>query len=108
VTARPWAGDHPDLARATTLPIRALDDLSTGEHVRLVMTLRSGAQPEEVRQRIADIGGVVTELPVALGAPLVDLLRRWGHDHRDEDLPTGLDALANVLEPPDPPPADRR
>jgi hypothetical protein len=92
-----WADSHPELHRATHLPIADVEDLSAHGEMRLQITLSPGADPEVMRASLRGLEGVTMEARVAFPAPLASMLRSWADRHRDGDIATSLAALESAI-----------
>jgi hypothetical protein len=92
-----WADSHPELHQATHLPIADAEDVSAGGDLRLLITLRPGAEPEAVRAGLRDLEGVALEVQAAFPVPLPRMLRSWVDAYRDEDTATSLAALRSAI-----------
>jgi len=94
---RPWAGSFPEFHQASALPIRDIRDETSGNDVRLEVTLRPGADVDEVREQLAGIWGVYTEVHAAFPAPLADILRSWADRYGGEDIATSIAELETAI-----------
>jgi hypothetical protein len=96
---RQWADSFPSLGRDTTLPVAEVRDVSTwhDHEVRMALVLQPDADPDTVKERLAGIEGVVTELRAAFPAPLARLLRSWVDSYRGEDIAASLTELETAI-----------
>jgi DNA gyrase/topoisomerase IV subunit A len=92
-----WADSHPELHRATHLPIADAQDLSARGELRLQITLRPGADPETMRADLRGLEGVAVQVRAKFPAPLARMLRSWVDGYRDEDIATSLAALGSAI-----------
>jgi DNA gyrase/topoisomerase IV, subunit A len=95
--SRPWAGSFPELDQAAMLPIADLEDEPTCDDLRLVITLRPGADPGRVRDSLLEMTGVAADVTAAFPAPLAELLRSWVSRHRGEDITASLAELDKAI-----------
>jgi DNA gyrase/topoisomerase IV subunit A len=99
-TPRRWTSDHPGLHDLTYLPLADLRDETSSRASpfgRIICIPRPGTSPEQLRDRLLDVTGVSTTMPVALPRPLPDLIRHWGRANANEDLLTSLAALERAI-----------
>jgi DNA gyrase/topoisomerase IV subunit A len=92
-----WAGAFPDLDQATHLPLADVKPLSERDELRLVITLRPGADPEAVMASLRTLPVIAVEVLAAFPAPLAQLLRSWADHHRDEDIAASLAELESAV-----------
>lgn len=92
-----WLDSHPGPPWRAALPVAHVDDQSRGAEVRIVLALRPGSDPEAVRDRLATIRGVSSEVPAKFPASLTSLLRSWVNDHRGEDIAASLTELETAI-----------
>jgi DNA gyrase/topoisomerase IV subunit A len=88
---------HPELAAKAGLDLKALDDLSSGDEARIVVTPKAGADVEDLADRLRAIWGVSIDLPVNLGQPLATVLRAWIAERPDHDVRAGLAELRSLV-----------
>jgi hypothetical protein len=87
---------HLELGR-DSLPIALVDDQSAVDLISINITLRPGADPGTVRERLSTIAGIAYHAPARFPAPLGSLLRSWIDRHRDENIAESLTSLENAI-----------
>lgn len=97
--------DLHELARLVDLPLLDVNDESSGDESRVVLTLAPGADLEAVRRQVLDVWPVVVEVDAQLSAPLAELVRAEVDPHRAAQL-AAIDALRQAIRPK--PPAPRK
>jgi DNA gyrase subunit A len=86
------ADRHPDLTRATRLPIDAVSDVSDRRATRIVCTLREDADVDATIAQLLDLWPVSVGRPCRLDAPIARLVRQAV----DGDPVRQLDAIARL------------
>lgn len=89
---------EPSLSRFAELPISDVAIESFAENVRILVTLRSGSDPEFVRNQLTRLDGVAIQYPAGFPKPLARLMRTWVIRNRVQDISSSLDELEAALE----------
>lgn len=98
---RGWDNDHPELRRATRLPLRNVMDLSSSRGgIRIACVPAPDADPEQVRDQVRDVYGVWIGVTIRLRKPLATIIRQWVARNRDEDITGSLAALDQAVRQP--------
>ncbi len=93
-----WAAEYPGLTRRARLPVKDVVDLSSHRGGYLLACIpEPDADPDELRQQLAEIAGVSTRLPAALPRPLAKMIRSWTRAWPGEDLPASLAAFEDAI-----------
>ena len=84
----------PELAEVTDL-----SSSQTGPRLRVKLPLGSDpvAAVSSLRSRSYDFGGVMVPVQADLGAPAVEMLRRWAREHAEPGLAAGLERFAALV-----------
>ena len=97
VESSSWYDLPPELAASMRLPIAGVHDAST-DTVLIKCRVAPGADLNDVGARLRELWGVYVDVPAALPAPLLVLLRRWVADHAEARTAATLRHLLALYE----------
>jgi hypothetical protein len=83
---------------ARALPIARMRDESKHDKIRLVISLRQGADPETVKAQLSRMGALAIDRIAQFPAPLTDLLRTWVATNRHEDISASLNQFRAAVQ----------
>jgi DNA gyrase subunit A len=89
--------EYPGLRSEGLLPIEKVMDISRQGDDRFICVPEPGTSPEFLRDRLMNVEGITTTVPVALPQPLATLIRRWVRAHASEDLLASLTILEDAI-----------